>query len=227
MFEGNFNHKLNRSIVILATLFSMIGCKDGSSNPSLTLDQNSVSGTSKTDSSNSFSSEHIDGESAIYTYSSSSFDEFKDFVSDFFVMNSTSFVCFNFDSNANIASKFTFEGYPSQVGMTRSDVSTTIFAYYKFSFSFYEERRETIGVDNSRIIEVNEALFINPNDFNSDSLSYLVQEGGQGKMQILFYSNDVLISSPTISFNGQFDKSDVNECCKMLISQITFFKGDH
>lgn len=227
MFEENFNHKLSKSIVILATLFSIISCKDGSSNPSLTLDQSSVSDTSNVDSSNSLSSERIDGESAIYTYSSSSFGEFKDFVSDFFIMNSASFVCFDFDSNANIASKFTFEGYPSPVGMTRSDVSTTIFAYYKFSFSFYEERRETIGIDNSRNIEVNEALFINPNDFNSDSLSCLVQEDGQGKMRILFYSNDVLISSPTISFNGWFDKSDVNECCEMLISQIIFFKGGH
>ncbi len=226
MFKGKFTKKVTIFLCVLSFLPFLNACKNNFeiSSASSSFDSQineTVSPSTKPDSS---LSERKDGDTIVYSYSVSHFSEFRDFVSDFLTLNPCSFVSFNLDEYDNITSEFTFEGYPCPSNMKRSDVCSTKFEYFTFSCSFSDERRTTIGVDESRFLEVTQPIFINPTDFHPDSISYNNRKRDENSWEISFYSGFVLISSLILSFNGKSAQENVDDYCEIFAKQIFLFQ---
>lgn len=213
MKNNGKSKRLKRLICISSLTFLLAGCNEEIKGSSVSKESN----VSSTNNESAYS-DHQDGESSIYSYSSSSFAEFKDFVSDFKKMNSVSFACFDFDNYSGMISDFLFEGSPVPTLTKRNDVSKTTFQYFKFSFSFLEEKRETVSSDDSRLLKIDNV--INLGSPTLDDLSYKKKKENSNKWNISIYSKNTLISSLYLSFNKEHSEDLVNDYCNELMDKI-------
>ncbi len=214
-----------KRLCAFASVLFLVGCADKTQVVSSLSDAPHSGETSQSEESAS-SLNRQDGETSVYSYSATRFSEFKEFVSDFCSLNKASFVCFNFDNNAGIASEYTFEGYPSPSGLKREDVSKTVFENFEFSFSFLEERHSTVGVDSSRLMKVSKAVILDSAYFDAGSLSYAKQKQSSAQWSVSVYSNETLVSAVTLSFNGAYGEKDVDDYCDMLLSNAVLLKKE-